>query len=249
MDTQNITIRFCTVTGKEFISQFDPNSTFYQVKQHLEKEYQLQSEFLKLIHQAKILPDNKLINEINNIDTSIIFIHQSNIRTIRPTNPGPLPSGQLEADLVRINHQSFIGNSNPENTQTPEQEFARPSLARKMKNNDGSTDSNFSYMIKTLSDLGFDPENCKIALHKSKNDLNEAASILLAESSQQTNLTTPYENERDQLQSTFKNLNKYEQESIKSLCKLGFPIEMVTQVFIACDKNQQKALECLQTMK
>lgn len=247
-----IKIPLSTVTGNEFAVYINPESTVGQLKQLLEKEYNLHSFYLKLIYQAVILPDNKKIKDINIVNDSCIFVHQSNLRAARPTKPGPLPT----------NHESKVSHHFiPTPEKSPGKLHQNNQIENLNDNNTGSDSQHFSSLVENLKDLGFEQKLCEDALRMSNNDVNAAATLLISENpsiyqspnqQQQNNKkqqSLTIEDELDHMASQYKKLTYEQQAAVERLQKLGFHIETVMQVYFACGKSEQAARECLLTMK
>lgn len=256
-----IKIPLSTVTGNEFLVYIDRENTVGQLKQLLEKEYKLQAYYIKLIYQASILPDNKKIKDIELKNDSCIFIHQSNLRAIRPRKPISPPLGHHESQ----HSHSFIPV--PENSNS---NFVKQD--QQLENNNDNENhnqlnsQNLSSLIENLSDLGFNQKLCENALRLSNNDVNAAATLLLSgdpsifepqkhnyhqmqQNSQNQRQRQLIEDERDQLIAKYNKLTLEQQTSVERLQKLGFNMETVMQVYFACGKDEQTAKNCLISMK
>lgn len=239
-----IKVPLSTVTGNEFAVYINHEGTVKQLKQLLEKEYNLNSHFIKLIFKATILPDNRKIKDIDITGNSCIFVHQSNLRVTRPTTPGPLPSKNPES---KHSHKPI-----------PSPEHINTEQSQKSPNLNPNNNQDFSILVENLKGLGFEQKICEEALKISNNDVNAAATLLLSgemnnlQSTNQQNhkrqQSLTVEDELDQMLVKYKKLTAEQQAAVDRLQKLGFDIVTVMQVYFACGKNEKVAQDCLLTM-
>ena len=80
-----------TVTGKIFYVEVDPNCSIFQVKKEIEKINHFPISKIKLIYKAHVLEDDKKLYdlELNKNSDSLIFMHVTHLRAMRPKQPPP----------------------------------------------------------------------------------------------------------------------------------------------------------------
>ena len=112
----------------------------------------------------------------------------------------------------------------------------------------------FAVRVEMLTSIGFEKGLCERALRQANYNPDLAANLLVGgsvktpESEVQRHGSRDIGNERQQISGLIASLNEDEKKVVRRLLSTGFEEAVVVQVFLACDRNPEATLECLNTM-
>lgn len=128
--------------------------------------------------------------------------------------------------------------------QESDRRLIRPWNAPKPSQRTSTEPGDFRARVDTLMVHGFSRHQCEIALRQANYDLDRAFRALQAEERAKNQPMTL----ETRLSSLFAGLSDAEKRIVRKLTSTGVDEATVLQVFLACDRNPETTLRCLQSM-
>ena len=251
------TVSFRTVNGTIYKLNVTPDTTVAQAKEILAEEHDLDLPSIKLILSATILKDDQVFSQLSLKPNQFIVIHTKK-RPARPAAPVQPPVQPPVQQPVQPPVQQPVQPPIQQPVQPPVQPQVQSPPETKPSGNQDPP--NFAELVANLVDIGFEKSQCEQALRIANYNPDTAAMILLsgdvpaAPSNPISHPPPPpsrpqQDTGNGQLSQLLSQLTPDEQSTVQNLCEsLGFDMETVVQVFLACDKNESMTQDCLSGM-
>lgn len=224
---------FHTVTGKQyFLKGFDGSRTIAQMKVELGTQYpELIANNLCLLYNSGILEDSLIVSTISIRPGTFIVLHQCKQPIKQPLeiNKGTESPQPPTPKVV----------ASPKSPDTTKKDDAPPNLQERIDN---------------LVEMGFSLDLAEKALIASGYNVTAAADMIIShripgkepvEPTNEQHIHNGYGTVAQMMDS----LTPEQQAVIARIEEMGFDRSTTIQVYLACEKNEEKTISCLKEMK
>ena len=264
-----ITFRF--FTGRILKIDLEDEETILDAKNKIAQILGVEIEIIRLIHKAKLLTDAQIIGEMKLLNEPPITIHivhkrnQSNSQN-KPESVVDYLIPKQEQNLVNDNNLNILDSITLQKKieNKPLIPFLPPRKGHKLN----QKPANYQELVNNLNELGYEHSLCEEALTTAFYNVERAIEYLLNQNIPK-NVSYDVEaliKERNDFCAQILNYNKeihiksidnsknallltsQDQISLSHLFALGFEKSLVIQIFEACEKNEEIALYCLNSI-
>lgn len=250
MDVKGIYMiaNFRTIAGQLITLELIGDETISHVKEILADKLGKKTENIKLLLNSSLMSGERKVTDFNLLPHSIIVIH-----TTSPRKPALITKSTPIQEVIAEPNQPQI-QANQIKCTTPIKLPIRKSTI--------DSDSEYTYKMQQLANLGFDPEKAEQALKAANFNEHRAIEYLIADNIPQVdsfsndtirksivdfccNQGVSYPKKSH----TFTNLSSNDKETIRRIEQQGdYDRTMVLQVFYACGKDEITTSSCLLSM-
>jgi hypothetical protein len=265
-------VKFKTLNGVSHELELDPKLPICEVKPIIRETLQLPSPFLRLILGQRELEDSCRIESLELSDSDFITVLSTSKplhRMIKraPAEPAqdPIPKPGLFDEILneRPEPEDPVAPTEPSSLPLPHFTPQNPSVPT------FSITASMEEKVNQLMELGFSRPDCVNALMVLGGNMQLAIDSIMNtevwegpgdpdfasdaddnESNEEGTVLDPQEGSEEDSEEAdpFANFAKEDLESIERLEQLGYDRETVIQVFVACDKDENVAANCLLAM-
>jgi len=265
--TRMLSVNFRTVTGKVLQLDISPDATIGDAKRMIEERDGIPAAGSKMILTANILSDDKRIGDIKINNGQYIVIHSARPpRT--PSKPVDPPKIEIKPEVkpeVKPEPPVHVDPIRPQRPVSPVLVDPLSSDPVAPKPESFGDPANFTQLVKELTDMGFDEEVCMPALRMSNYNTEMAANLILSggpienpASRYSYDVAPPRPRQEPEynygrgrygeMQGMYDGLTIDEKSAVDRISRLGVDGATALQVYIACEKDETLASQCVGSM-